>query len=114
MHEGDSIPGFPSIYAFLYLLSPKLKKLKEPALELLSNVFEFLRDLTSQLCTQIFGKFKSINEYIIELIDRFLTKQRDESKHILEAVIESEINYIFTNDEEYLTLRTKLFPFEEE
>ena len=23
-HQGDSIPGFPSIHAFLYLLSPKL------------------------------------------------------------------------------------------
>jgi vacuolar protein sorting-associated protein 1 len=23
-HQGDSIPGFPSIHAFLYLLSPRL------------------------------------------------------------------------------------------
>jgi hypothetical protein len=27
-HQGDSIPGFPSIHAFLYLLSPRLEKLK--------------------------------------------------------------------------------------
>lgn len=27
-HQGDSIPGFPSIHAFLYLLSPRLQKLK--------------------------------------------------------------------------------------
>jgi len=36
MHEGDNcIPGFPSIDAFMYLLVPLLKKLKEPALETL-------------------------------------------------------------------------------
>jgi hypothetical protein len=38
-HQGDSIPGFPSIHAFLYLLSPKLTELKEPALDLLNNVY---------------------------------------------------------------------------
>lgn len=27
-HQGDSIPGFPSIHAFLYLLSPRLQQLK--------------------------------------------------------------------------------------
>jgi vacuolar protein sorting-associated protein 1 len=27
-HQGDSIPGFPSIHAFLYLLSPRLEGLK--------------------------------------------------------------------------------------
>lgn len=32
-HEGESIPGFPSIDAFLYLLVPLLEKLREPAFE---------------------------------------------------------------------------------
>ena len=27
-HQGDSIPGFPSIHAFLYLLSPRLERLR--------------------------------------------------------------------------------------
>lgn len=44
-HQGDSIPGFPSIHAFLYLLSPRLQKLKEPALDLLNNVYTELRKL---------------------------------------------------------------------
>ena len=44
-HQGDSIPGFPSIHAFLYLLSPRLQKLKEPALDLLNNIYTELRKL---------------------------------------------------------------------
>ena len=30
IHEGDSIPGFPSVDAFIYLLKPQLEKLKDP------------------------------------------------------------------------------------
>lgn len=35
LHQGDSIPGFPSIDAFLYLIQPQLEKLKDPALDAL-------------------------------------------------------------------------------
>lgn len=28
MHQGDSIPGFPSVYAFMYLLSGPMSRLK--------------------------------------------------------------------------------------
>jgi len=31
LHEGDSIPGFPSLDAFLSLLIPLLKDMREPA-----------------------------------------------------------------------------------
>lgn len=45
-HQGDSIPGFPSIHAFLYLLSPRLEQLKEPAIDLLNNVYTELRKIS--------------------------------------------------------------------
>lgn len=48
-HQGDSIPGFPSIHAFLYLLTPRLEKLKEPAVELLNNVYTELRKISGEL-----------------------------------------------------------------
>jgi dynamin 1-like protein len=38
-HAGDSIPGFPSIDAFLSLLTPELKKLVDPAVECLNEVY---------------------------------------------------------------------------
>lgn len=31
MHQGDSIPGFPSVNGFMYLLSAPLEKLRDPA-----------------------------------------------------------------------------------
>jgi len=42
MHEGDSIPGFPSVDVFYYLVQPQLEKLREPALDCLNDVYSQL------------------------------------------------------------------------
>lgn len=40
---GDStIPGFPSIDAFLALLNPLLKKLQQPAYQINNRIHEFM------------------------------------------------------------------------
>jgi hypothetical protein len=40
----------------------------------------------------------------------FLQNLKKRAEEIIVANIDSEINYIFTNDEEYLETRTKLIP----
>jgi hypothetical protein len=47
---------------------------------------------------------------MINEADLFLQNLRNRAEEILTANIDSEINYIFTNDEYYLTERTKLIP----
>ena len=42
LHEGDTIPGFPSVDVFIYLIQPQLEKLREPALDLLQDVYIML------------------------------------------------------------------------
>ena len=42
IHERDSIPGFPSLDAFIYLLRPQLEKLKDPIEECFQEVFQYL------------------------------------------------------------------------
>lgn len=71
-HQGDSIPGFPSIHAFLYLLSPRLQKLKEPALDLLNNIYTELRKLSGELITETAKKAPTIMDEMINLTDAFL------------------------------------------
>lgn len=46
MHEGDSIPGFPSVDVFYYLVQPQLEKLREPALDCLNDVYTQLEQLS--------------------------------------------------------------------
>lgn len=47
---------------------------------------------------------------MINEADVFLQNLRNKAQDILVANIDSEINYIFTNDETYLAERTKLIP----
>lgn len=109
-HQGDSIPGFPSIHAFLYLLSPRLQKLKEPALDLLNNIYTELRKLSGELITEVAQKAPSIMDEMINLTDAFLLELKNKTEKVMIDNIDSEIGYIFTNDEEYLNKRTKLIP----
>lgn len=56
MHEGDSIPGFPSIDAFLYLLQPQLEKLKEPATGLITYVYAYMEELAINILNKLFNR----------------------------------------------------------
>jgi vacuolar protein sorting-associated protein 1 len=109
-HQGDSIPGFPSIHAFLYLLSPRLQKLKEPALDLLHNVYTELRKISGELIAEVAKKAPGVMDEMMNEADRFLQQLKQRAEEVLLANIDSEINYIFTNDENYLENRTKLIP----
>ena len=56
LHQGDSIPGFPSVDSFLFLITPLLKQLKDPAHELLNSVHVYLESIASQLIDKIFAR----------------------------------------------------------
>lgn len=56
-HQGDTIPGFPSFDAFLYLIQPQLEKLKEPAVNCLQDTFNYLELLSNRLIEKIFCRF---------------------------------------------------------
>jgi hypothetical protein len=51
---------------------------------------------------------------MINEADAFLLSLKSKAEEILIANIESEISYIFTNDEDYLEERTKLIPSKDE
>jgi hypothetical protein len=110
LHQGDSIPGFPSIDSFLYLISPLMKRLRDPALDLLSNVHIYLETIASQLIDRIFMRFPSIIDDINEIVGRVLKEERDIARELIESLIISEQTYIFTNDIEYIASRTSIIP----
>jgi len=45
LHQGDSIPGFPSFDSFLYLIVPKIDELREPALDILNEIYMHMETL---------------------------------------------------------------------
>ena len=72
IHEGDSIPGFPSVDAFFYLLRPQLEMLKEPINECFNNVYSYLELLAEKIMEKAFMRFPQLIENLGELINNFL------------------------------------------
>lgn len=50
---------------------------------------------------------------IMEIIISILQKERDHTRSIVEAIIDSELNYFFTNDRDYKESRTDIVPNED-
>jgi len=46
-------------------------------------------------------RFPSLRPVIMEIITQVLSKERDHTREIVDAVIDAEQNYLFTNDADY-------------
>lgn len=110
LHEGDSMPGFPSADVFVSLIQPRIEQLKTPALDLLQEVYNYLEDLASTIQAQTFQRFPSFGEEIMEKIIEVMQEEREKARYLVESIIDSEQTYMFTNDPEYLTTRTDIVP----
>ena len=110
IHEGDSIPGFPSVDAFIYLLRPQLEKLKDPIEECFINVFQYLDFLSGKILERVFTRFPQAINDMTDLVTNYLIEERDKTKYLIDSVVEMEINYLFTNDYDYLNNFTTFIP----
>jgi hypothetical protein len=95
---------------FVYLINPQLEKLREPALDLINDVYHLLENMASGIVDKIFSRFPGIIPDVMEIITGVLQTERDKCRDLVEAVIDSEQNYLFTNDADYLMNRTDIVP----
>ena len=110
IHEGDSIPGFPSVDAFIYLLRPQLEKLRDPIEECFQNVFQYLDFLSGKILEKTFTRFPQAVNDMTDLVTNYLIEERDKTKYLIDSTVEMEINYLFTNDYDYLNNFTTFIP----
>ncbi|OMJ73058.1 hypothetical protein SteCoe_28335 [Stentor coeruleus] len=110
MHEGDNIPGFPAIDVFIYLMQPQLEKIREPVIDCLLEVHSYLDDLAHKIISRVFYRFPTLGAVISDIATHVLQREREKTREIVESIINAEEGYIFTNDYEYLTLRTEIIP----
>lgn len=111
-YEGDSMPGFPSSGVFNSLIQPHIEELKNPALELMQDVYNYIEELATVIQTQTFIRFPNFGEEIMEKIIEIMEEERNKTQNLVESLIDSEIIYMFTNDPEYLNTRTDILPVE--
>jgi len=110
MHEGDSIPGFPSIDSFLFLLQPQLDRLKEPAVELTTYVYGFLEELAISIINKLFARFPQILDLITESTIKIMQEHRERTRKIVECIIDAEQSYLYTTDNNYLSNNGAFLP----
>lgn len=60
-------------------MTPRLQKLKEPAIDLLNNIYTELRKLAGELITEVATKAPSIMDEMINLTDSFLLELKKKS-----------------------------------
>lgn len=102
MHEGDSLPGFPSPDTFEYLILPQLKKLVPPSIECLERVQQTLELLSMKVAQRVFTRFPRLYEKVLALSKQIFLEETERARDVLEKYVESETLYIFTNDPQYL------------
>ena len=49
---------------------------------------------------------------IMDIIVKCLSKERDRAREVVEAIVDSELHYLFTNDSGYKESRTDIVPSE--
>lgn len=114
MHEGDSLPGFPSPDTFEYLALPHLQQISIPAVECVHNVASALDVLAQRMATAVFRRFPKLAEVSLEMTQNIIQEKKDATRIIVEQQVASYIGYLFTNDPNYLTHHGSMEPMYED
>jgi dynamin 1-like protein len=110
MHEGDSLPGFPSPDTFEYLVLPHLQKIAIPSVECVHNVASALDVLAQRMSHAVFRRFPSLQSCCLEMTQNIIAREKEAARIIVEQQVNSYTGYLFTNDPLYLTEHGSMEP----
>lgn len=65
-------------------------------------------ELAGELNSKVFNRFPDLLALINEITNKKLTDLKNQCENILDTLIESEMNTVFTNDAKYLSARDDL------
>jgi len=69
---------------------------------LLQDVYHMLENMAQGIVDRIFARFPTMIPEVMDIITNVLIDEREKTRVIVESVIDSEQNYLFTNDMDYL------------
>lgn len=110
LHEGDSLPGFPSPDTFEFLALPHLQQLSIPSVECVHDVSSALDILAQRMAHAVFRRFPRMAEAVLTMTQNIIQEQKDEARRIVEEQVACYIGYLFTNDPDYLTQHGSMEP----
>merc|ERR1719197_1103561 len=110
MHEGDSLPGFPSPDTFEFLALPHLQKISIPSVECVHNVAAALDLLAQRMAHAVFRRFPKMAEAALGMTQNIIQQEKDATRVIVEQQVACYTGYLFTNDPLYLTEHGSMEP----
>jgi len=67
-----------------------------------------LEQIASGIVEKIFQRFPSMIPEMMEIIIKVLSKERERTREVVEAILDSEQEYLFTNDRNYKENRSEI------
>jgi dynamin 1-like protein len=110
MHEGDSLPGFPSPDTFEFLALPHLQKIALPSVECVHNVAAALDLLAQRMAQAVFRRFPKLAESALAMTQDIIQREKDAARIIVEQQVGCSTGYLFTNDPVYLEVHGSMEP----
>mmetsp|Transcript_123238 Transcript_123238/g.343083 ORF Transcript_123238/g.343083 Transcript_123238/m.343083 type:complete len:791 (-) Transcript_123238:97-2469(-) len=110
VHEGDSLPGFPSPDTFEFLALPHLQKISIPSVECVHNVAAALDVLAQRMAHAVFRRFPKMAEAALAMTQNIIQQEKDATRVIVEQQVACYTGYLFTNDPVYLTEHGSMEP----
>lgn len=105
-YQAASMPGFSSIDSFLALINPKLESLKDPIFQVLEECKVILETKGFEQLDQVFKKFPKLLAEVKDSFSKFLYQEKTITRRILENLVKSEENYLYTNDPSIIVTAT--------
>lgn len=109
-YGASSLPGFPSFSAFQKLLQPLLQNFVPKSNELCDKINMLLEKTIQELVERIFKRFPEMQETISNYAMRNLNKCKNEAEEMVNNLLEAELGYLYTSDEEYLNYHGSILP----
>ena len=63
-----------------------------------------------KILEKTFTRFPQAIDEMTDLVTNYLIEERDKTKYLVDSIVDMEINYLFTNDKEYLNNFTTFIP----
>lgn len=109
-YGASSLPGFPSFSAFQKLLQPLLQNFVPKSNELCDSINLLLERTIQELVERIFKRFPELQETISNYAMRNLGKCKGDAEEMVNNLLEAELGYLYTSDDEYLNYHGAILP----
>jgi len=67
-----------------------------------------LEQIAAGIVEKIFQRFPSMISEMMDIIIKVLSKERERTREVVEAILDSEQEYLFTNDKDYKDNRSEI------